>query len=239
MRIGGSLGITSSSFTFLTTAILDRRRRVRGIPESVPAEAVAQWFQAKGIKHVGIVVDNTNYTLAEATADAPLLKKEGITVTQVEYPPTTLDLTPELQQLKSAGVQGIYSAGLPPLPGVALKARAGIGWDVPIVFDNAGASADITKLAPVSDDNNAFEQILAVEDPFVAMPGRAAMLQYAKPYGDPTTESLEDAGIIWDTVIAYADAAKAAGGSVDVLTLDKAMLQLPSNISDLLAISRY
>lgn len=194
--------------------------------ESVTGAGLTQWFKAHHYTSVGILEAQTAYTQSEGTTLEPQLKAAGIKYTQVSYPSTAVDLTSELSQLKSAGVQVVYSAALPPLPGVVLKGRAELGWDVPVVIDDAGASADITKLAPAADLKNAYEQILAVEDPSLKIPGRAEMLKYARPYGNPGTESLEDAGIMWDTILTFADAAKQAG-SLDVKALDQAMLTLP------------
>jgi branched-chain amino acid transport system substrate-binding protein len=208
-------------------------------PENVTGIALTQWFQTHHDTHVGILEAETNYTEAEGTSLEPLLKKAGIPYTLVQYPSTTVDLTSELSQLKSAGADVVYSAGLPPLPGVVLKSRAELGWNVPVVIDDAGASADITKLAPAADLTNAYEQILADEDPKIPMAGRTLLLKYSKGYGNPGQESLEDAGIMWDTILSFADAAKQAG-SLSVSSLDQAMLSLnPAGDPDLMTTKEH
>jgi hypothetical protein len=87
------------------------------------------------------------------------------------FPEDAVDVTPEMQELKNAGAQAVYLEGLGAPAGYALKAHANLAWNAPIVFDIAAGSLDITKLAPMSDDTNAYEDVYYEMHPRDKSPG--------------------------------------------------------------------
>lgn len=193
--------------------------------------SLAKWMQSKGYKKVGILLESMAFTDTEAANFTKAVAGTGITTTTATYPPTAVNLTPQMQQLKSAGADVVYALALGPPAGYALKARAALGWSVPVVVDVAGASTDLTKLVPAADIKNAYEEVLWNEDPKSTIPGLAPMYQYAKPFGDLTQGGVspnDNQGISWDEVMTVKDAIVAAGGDTSTKALDAAMLKLPS-----------
>ena len=144
-------------------------------------------------------------------------------------PPTAVDLTPEMSQLKSDGVQAVYGEVFLQPSGYALLARAKLGWNAPIVFDLAGSSLDLTKLAPIADvKNQTYEDIFYEMDPKDPSAGIPALRQYVTPYDNDPDQPLDTFSVGWDQVVALNDAVKVAGGATSVSALDAAMLKLPA-----------
>jgi branched-chain amino acid transport system substrate-binding protein len=189
---------------------------------------VASWFKAHGIKKVGILEEQIDFTETETPGIEKALKQDGIAYTVANFPATAVDLTPQVQQLKAAGAQGVFTEALVAPAGYALVGRAKLGWKVPMIFDVAASSLDLTKLAPVADvKNKTYEDIFYEMDPKDPSPGIPALLKYSKPFGNITVVPLDVASTGWDEVVALADAVKVAGGATDVNSLDAAMMKIP------------
>ena len=188
---------------------------------------VANWLKQKGIKKVGILVEAIDFAQTETPSFVTALNQAGIAHTAVKFPSTSIDVTPELQQLKASGAQAVYVEALAAPAGEAFKARATLSWNVPLVFDIASASLDLTKLAPVADDKNAYEDIFDEQSPKDRSPGIPTLLKYSKPFGNITVVPLDVASTGWDELVALNAAVKEAGGSLKVKDLDAAMLKLP------------
>jgi branched-chain amino acid transport system substrate-binding protein len=190
---------------------------------------VANWLKQQGIKKVGILQEQIDFTESETPDFVKALNQAGIASTIASFPATAIDLTPQVQQLKAAGAQAIFTEALVAPAGYALVARAKLAWNVPMVFDIAASSLDLTKLAPVADvKNKAYEDIfyeMNPKDPTVGIP---TLLQYSKPFGDVTVVPLDVASTGWDEVVALNAAVKLAGGSLNVKDLDAAMLKIPA-----------
>lgn len=96
---------------------------------------LAKYFKSKGETHVGILYENFIIGQEEEGAEAAALKAAGITTSIVNYPLTALNVTPQMESLKSDNVQAILLDGLGQPVGLALAARATMGWSVPVVGD--------------------------------------------------------------------------------------------------------
>jgi branched-chain amino acid transport system substrate-binding protein len=97
--------------------------------------AEAAYFKDKGITRVGVLYENFIIGTEEEAAESAALKAAGISVTAVGYPPSGLNLTPEVQKLAASQVQGMLLDGLGQPVGLALSARASLGWTVPVLGD--------------------------------------------------------------------------------------------------------
>ena len=193
--------------------------------------ALSKWVQQRGVKKVGLLVEQQAFTTTEANNFTKVIAGSGVTATSVSYPPTAVDLTPQMQQLKAAGAQLVYVLALGPPVGYAFKARAALGWDVPLVVDVAGASTDITKLVPAAQTKNGFEEIMWNEYPKSTVPGIPIMYQYSKTFGDITQGGVspnDNPAVSWDAVMTLKDAVVAAGGATDAKSLDAALQKLSS-----------
>lgn len=96
---------------------------------------LAKYFKSKGDTHVGLLYENFIIGQEEEGAEAAALKAAGISTSIVNYPPTALNVTPQMESLKSDNVQAILLDGLGEPVGLALAARATMGWSVPVVGD--------------------------------------------------------------------------------------------------------
>jgi hypothetical protein len=107
-------------------------------------------------------------------------------------------------------------------------ARAKLGWNVPVTFDVAGSSLDLTKLVPAADLKDVSETVFYEQDARDSAPGIKNMLKYTKPYGTVGGTALDVLSVGWDGIVDLNAAVTAAGGKTDVNSLDAAMLHLPA-----------
>jgi branched-chain amino acid transport system substrate-binding protein len=193
--------------------------------EQVP---VANWLKAKKIKKVGILEQELDYTEEETPAVVKAAGSLGIAHTIATFPTSAVDLTPEMDELKSAGVQAVYVLALGPSVGYAYKARAALGWKAPILCDPACAATGPAGLVSAADYKNSWEDIPFTENGGTPNAARSAMIRYAAPYyGGVTTSPLISGATGWDPLIDLDDAVTAAGGSLDPKALSAALLKIP------------
>jgi branched-chain amino acid transport system substrate-binding protein len=199
---------------------------VKGDPAD-PQVTAAQWFKSKGVTKVGILQESIAFTEGETPGIVAALKALGIQSTIVSFPATATDVTPEMQQLKSAGVDGVFAEALGPPAGYTLAARAKLGWNVPVLFDVAASSLDITKLAPPSQTKNAFLDVYNCADASKPSPSLTLMKQYipSSYAAELDSQPCDIPGNGWDGIILFANAAKQAG-SLSVSSLTSAMESL-------------
>lgn len=175
-------------------------------------KAASAYFKAKGFKKVGILAEGLAYTQAESTQLVKSLAAVGIQSVLATFPPTQVSVTPEVSELKSKGVDSMFVAALGPAVGYALHARAALGWNVPIVFDLAASSSDITTLAPAAQIKNTFEEIFRSNNASLHLPGAAALIAASKPYGGITKgDALDTLAFAWDDLVALHAAGQQAG----------------------------
>ena len=189
---------------------------------------VASWLKSRGIKKVGLLDQQIDFTEEEVPAFKKAAAALGISTTLATFPATAVDLTPEMDQLKSAGAQAVYVLALGPPVGYALKARSGLGWNVPILFDPAAAATGPASLASPAQYRNSWEDIPFVENPATTTPAIPALIQYSKPFGGVTAAPLTSAADGWDILVDLNDALKEDGGNLSTKALDAAMLPLPT-----------
>lgn len=119
-------------------------------------EAIADWFEKEGIKNVGIVEGEYAYAEGEIPIIEEILDEKGIKHETVKADLEATSYTPQLDQLKSEGAEGLYVALVEPASNHIFGSRAELGWDVPIVGENSFAGADYTKTVPASQLKNAY-----------------------------------------------------------------------------------
>jgi len=182
-----------------------------------------------GYTNVGVIAEQGTYDQSELQYMLPDLKAAGIKYTEVTFPPTAVSLTPELSQLKSAGVQAVFAMTLGPAGGYVLSGRAALGWNVPVQFDVAGSTVDLASLVPKSQTTNVNETIQYCEDLKHTIPAFNEMNKDA-PAQPAGNLSCPLAGDGWGGIVLLANAAKAAG-SLNANALIKAAegLKISSN----------
>ena len=188
---------------------------------------VATWMNNKGFKKLGIVEMEIDYTESETPLIEGAVAPYHMSHTVAAFPMSAVDLTPQMSELKASGAQVVYAEALGPAVGYILRARAQLGWNVPVVFDLAASSSNPASLAPPALYKGTYMNIFYDNDPEDPSAGIPAMLKYASPYGAVTSGPLNATADGWDEIVALDAAVTQAGGAVDVKSLDAAMLQVP------------
>lgn len=113
------------------------------------ATAFCPYAKQQGHTKVAILYGNDAY----GSSLGPEIKKDceadGATVTGSQaYDPTSLDLTPVLQQLQAGNPDTLIVEGYGAPVGYILNGMTKIGWSVPVLGDVAVAASDIVTAAP-------------------------------------------------------------------------------------------
>jgi branched-chain amino acid transport system substrate-binding protein len=168
------------------------------------------FFSSKKYTNVGVLSAQLDFTQNEATDIQPLLTKAGIKFETASFPISAVSVTSEMSQLKSGGAQAVYAAAFGAPIGYILQARAQLGWNVPVVFDVAGASFDIPSLAPASEMSGVYETAFKCMDPSSNLAAIPLIKKYAPTAQDPTVPCNQVASG-WDSMMIFSAAAKSAG----------------------------
>jgi branched-chain amino acid transport system substrate-binding protein len=183
-----------------------------GSTEAVETQAVANYMKAHGYKKVGLLEQVLAYTESEGASLQKALTADGISSTVATFPSTQVSLTPEVAKLKGQGADVLFVAALGAPAGYAADARADLNYNVPIVYDLASSSADLTKLIKASELHNTTEEIFRSNNASLNLPGAAAFQAALKPYGGvPADGALDTLAFAWDDLVALHDAGQQAG----------------------------
>ena len=152
-----------------------------GGPTAVYGVIAAHWLKAHGYKKIGILEEGITFTESETPGLTTELGKLGIPYTKVTFPPTAVDVTAQMSQLKAAGADAIVSEVYGPSAGYTLTARAKLGWNAPVLFDAAASSFDVSKLVPdPSMLKGAYQNIAAPTNGCLKLASVTAMRKAAK-----------------------------------------------------------
>jgi ABC-type branched-subunit amino acid transport system substrate-binding protein len=198
---------------------------------SVQETATAAFMKQRGYKKVGLLVEEDEFSQSEISPLLAAFKADGITTVTSTFPLTAVDVTPEVSQLTSSGVNAIWGAALGPAAGYIISARSNLGLvnKLPLVFDPGAGAEDLTKLGSAAALQNAYETIARPQDPNITLPGRSDLLTYAAPYGK-VNQPLP-ASIAWDSLVLAHDAASQAG-SVSTQPMINALINLSKTGQD-------
>jgi branched-chain amino acid transport system substrate-binding protein len=174
--------------------------------------AVAEFLKKKGLTHVGILLQQGPLAADQLGVLLPALKAQGVKYSLVQFPPTAVDVTPQMSELKSDGVQAIYGDAFIPAPAYIAKARDSLGLvqKLPLIFGPVASASDLTTQMSAAVLKNAFEDTYAVNLPSQKFAGRDPMIQYAKPYGGITAQPVNLGAYPWTDLILAREAAQQA-----------------------------
>ena len=193
---------------------------------AVPQQAVADWIRDQGLTTVGVLEEETTFSNASIPYFLDAADANGLAVEQAGFPSGSLDITPQLQQLKDAGVDVIYALGLGSAQ-PTFTARAALDWDVPIIFDPSASAVDLTKQTdPENIARTPSTTALYAQDSSQSNVGVDTMVEWSKRYADVTALPVVVTSTGWDAVVALNAAVTTAGGSLAVEDLNRAMLEL-------------
>ena len=225
-----AIGVDDGNSTCATNAQTTCPTAYRpGPPTKWQGISTALWFKQHHITKVGILQEQDAFSESETPGLQSALRANGIGYSVATFPSTTVNVQPEISELKSAGVKAIFAEALGPPAGYEASGRAQLGLvnSMPLVFDPGAASLDLTKLASASALKNAYEVIYSVVDPYQKWPGRDQVVKYSKPYGGVVSQPLNVAAFQWqDLLMVHAAAAQA--NSADPTAINKALQSLSS-----------
>lgn len=123
-------------------------------PGSAYAPAQADEAVAKGFKKVAMLFSNdaTGQSTLELYQEA--FKKAGIELVSAGYDATALDMTSQLQQLKSKNPDALVINGYGTAALYAFRGRAQLGWNIPTYGDQLSSSFPLVKNLKASELEN-------------------------------------------------------------------------------------
>ncbi len=198
---------------------------------ALPATSVMNYVKSKGWSKLAMISSSDAYgaSVAKATKDAA--DKAGITLYTATYNDTDLDVTAQLQQLKSHNPDALFMQSFGSPAGVVLQSRQTLQWNVPVIGDLTTATTPlIWKDANSGSEKNMVLQTNTVNE-YSSNPAKSVTdYQNAlRAYGD-ITSVLTTSSYQYDSVMVVAQAAKQAG-SIDTEAMKNALenLKQPSN----------
>jgi len=169
------------------------------VAETIPP--FVQLAQSKGWKKVAIIYGNDTTGQAVVAGYSAGLKAAGIATVSAAYDDTSLDMTPQLQTLKSANPNAlvISSYGTPSI--YVLKSRAQMGWTTtPAYGDLITSALPFKALMPAAALANFFvqasETTLASNPDAQNDPALQKMISDAKAMGDSAMLTGVGAGLL-------------------------------------------
>jgi branched-chain amino acid transport system substrate-binding protein len=113
------------------------------------AIAFCPYAKSQGHTKVAVLYTDDAYGDVLGPAIKASCEKQGSTVTGIQkFDPESLDMTPQIQALKSGNPQAVMLVGYGAEVGYVLKGFTKIGWSVPILGDVAVAATDIINVKP-------------------------------------------------------------------------------------------
>jgi branched-chain amino acid transport system substrate-binding protein len=196
-------------------------------PATESLTALVAHLKSNGYKSVGLLVEGLEFTQSEVAPLTADLKTAGISYHVSDFQPTALDLTSEVSQLKADSPDALVVLAISASAGYALKARAQLNWNVPVVGDLAFGDTSLVSLVPASDLQGVQAVIYGSSKyltPSERPPGLTTFLKYMQPYMNSTISGLPmvTLGRAWDGLMAIAAAAKQAN-SISATAISKAL----------------
>lgn len=190
----------------------------------VPAqEAAARWFEEKGIKNVGILAGEFAYGESEVPVFEEILDEKGIQFTTVKANLESTSYTSQLDQLKSAGAEGLYVLAVGVSASHVFGSRAELEWEVPLLGEEAFASENFPETVPASQLKNAYYLQAADVPTNTKVPGVPLLKEtigkkQLESFGTP----INVVSLAWDTVVVDKYAAEKAN-SIEPEAMAKAL----------------
>jgi branched-chain amino acid transport system substrate-binding protein len=187
------------------------------VGQTLPAQALAQYVKSQGYKTVGILAASDETGTAGSTALQTAVQGVGLTANVVSYDAAAVDVSPELEKLRSGNPDVmLYIANGAQIP-VILKSRQKIGWTVPTIADLSTGSNDIWQLA----DGDPAKGTSAMVYPIQAYVDPSAQTEEFKNFNTelatvgvpPYTSSLSLYGLAWDIMHLVQAGAKQANST--------------------------
>lgn len=193
-------------------------------------------------KTVGIIIGNDVNGTSLLDSERPSLEKDGYKVVVQTYNPvTTLNMVPQLEALRAEHPDVLIASGFGAPAGYILKARAQIGWNVPVVGDSSfsanplpsmASAAALQGVSVLAQDSAIYEPISQESAAFKAL--ETAVLPKSGTFLVPF--DLYECG--WDSVM-VASAAATQAKSFTTAAMTQAMQKLTDPTNPLFLLGSY
>jgi branched-chain amino acid transport system substrate-binding protein len=191
---------------------------------------------------VGILIGNDVNGSSLLQSEKPNLEKQGYSVVVQTYDPaTTINMVPQMEALKAQNPQVLLASGFGAPAGYILKARAQIGWNVPVVGDSSFSANPLTTMATAAELNQV--DVLASQSAIYTPPSQwspalTTLYNAVKPASGTFEVPFDLYECGWDTIMVAAAAANQAK-SFDPAALTSALENLKAQSSPLYLIESY
>lgn len=194
------------------------------------AKGFIAYAKEKGYRSVGILHGSTSYGMTFAEQVEKSFTEAGLRVVgKQQFDTKALDMTPQLQNLRTAAPDALVMTAYGAPVGYVLKSLAKTGWDVPVLGDTAVSATSLVSSPPpdgvVGTDQvaNLMMEVFksTVHDPGDTVVNTAVEAMKAQSDG-PIPSTLINA-YNYDALALVAAAAAEAGGADDPQALAKAI----------------
>jgi branched-chain amino acid transport system substrate-binding protein len=207
-------------------------------PVTVQEQTIAEYLRSKGYKTAGILSEGIAFTQEETAPLQAALTSVGITSKVENFPATALNVVPEMSALQASKPDVLIVEALAEPAGYALKARAQLNWNIPVVGDPAFGDSQVTSLVPAAETTNVKAVIFKCNEYLPAAQlsqGVSTFLSNVKLTGQAAQQPVNLSATAWDGLLLMQSAAKQAG-SIDTSKLVAALNSLKVTTNPLYAI---
>jgi branched-chain amino acid transport system substrate-binding protein len=113
--------------------------------------ALGQYLEAHHLTKVGILTSADAFGESENANAVAEFSKLGIQYKTVSYSVSSVNLTPQLEQLQAYNPDALYFVAFGPSAGYIVEDLHTIGWHVTTIGSPAVAATDLSKLVPAAD----------------------------------------------------------------------------------------
>ena len=191
------------------------------------------YAKSKGYTNLGLLSEDDAFSEGQATSMESLASHYGIKLSEVTFSGTALDVTPELSQLQSKGVDALAVSAPGPSGGYVLAGRSKLGWKVPVIGDLTLTSDPLAQTLPAAD----LSGVVGTDTPNglykptnELTAGNQELLKGLKAEHATINQGLNLYSQAWDGLMVVDHAAK-QGGSINESAL-VAALNHPKSASD-------
>jgi branched-chain amino acid transport system substrate-binding protein len=198
---------------------------------SLPAQSVMNYAKGKQYTKLAMISSSDAYGASVAKATVAAAKDAGITLDTATYNDTDLDVTAQLQQLKSHNPDALFMQSFGSPAGVILDSRQKLKWSIPVIGDLTTATTPlIWNEGGSTAENNMVIQTNTVNEYSASQPAAVTSYITALKAQGTVDSVLTTSSYQFDSVMVVAQAAKQAN-SIDSDAIRTAMenLQQPSN----------
>ncbi len=198
---------------------------------ALPSQALMDYAKSKHYTKLAMISSSDAYgaSVAKATSDAA--KNAGVTLYTATYNDTDLDVTAQLQQLKSHNPDALFMQSFGSPAGVILASRQKLSWTIPVIGDLTTATTPlIWNEGGSAAENNMVLETNTVNEYSASQPAAVTSYITALKAQGTVDSVLTTSSYQFDSVMVVAQAAKQAN-SIDSDAIRKAMenLQQPSD----------